>query len=545
MSSGKLNASAPAPRAYQKNIAGAVLEKGSSLVVLPTGMGKTLVALLVAQEKLAQGRVLFLAPTRPLAAQHEKTVREWMDLEKEEVLLVSGLIPAKKRAALYLTPARFILSTPQTIANDLQHGRLEWKGFSLVVFDEVHRAVGKYAYTVVAAATRGAPIPMPDGTSKPLADNAPTLTLGLTASPGGDRKRIEEIVSTLGVKHVQIRTAEDADVAPYVQPLSIEWVSVSLSPELAGFKATLEKLIGAQVATLRKMGFVGQFNSKKGLSEWRARILQSGSQLRWSALSHHATLFSLVHVLELLETQGVESVRRFVARVKEREPSKAQQRLLRTKEFMDLVQQLETAVEHPKLQKLLEIVKGLPAGQKVIVFCQYRDQVGVLVDTLAKAGLKAQSFMGKKDGVTAAGQAQTIADFREGKFDVLVATSIGEEGLDIPSVDTVIFYEPVPSEIRAIQRRGRAGRAKMGRVIGLMTAGTKDQFSFWAAKKKEDKMRTVVGRMSAMGVGGFGKKAAKKADEKKEDAQAPQKKEKEKSDAAQAGKQGQLRLGDF
>ncbi len=494
MSSGKLNSSAPAARAYQRNIADAVLQKGSSLVVLPTGMGKTLVALLVAQEKLKEGRVLFLAPTRPLAAQHEKTVREWMELDENEVLLVSGLIAAKKRAELYQTPARFILSTPQTIANDLEHGRLEWKNFSLVVFDEVHRAVGRYAYTVVASKCR----------------ESKTLTLGLTASPGGDRKRIEEIVSTLGVAHVQIRTAEDADVAPYVQPLHIEWVSVQLSAELAGLKEVLERLIGAQVAVLRKMGFVGQFNSKKGLSEWRARILQSGSQLRFSALSHHATLFSLVHVLELLETQGVESVRRFVARVKEREPSKAQQRLLANKDFVKLVEQLETTVEHPKLKKLLEIVQGLPAGQKTIVFCQYRDQVGVLVDTLTKAGLRAQSFMGKKDGVTAKAQAQTISDFREGKFDVLVATSIGEEGLDIPSVDTVIFYEPVPSEIRAIQRRGRAGRAKMGRVIGLMTTGTKDQASFWAAKKKEDKMRTVVGRMSALGVGGFMKKEEKK-----------------------------------
>ena len=46
----------------------------------------------------------------------------------------------------------------------------------------------------------------------------------------------------------------------------------------------------------------------------------------------------------------------------------------------------------------------------------------------------------------------------------LVATSIAEEGLDIPEVDLVVFYEPIPSEIRYIQRRGRTGRKTAGNV---------------------------------------------------------------------------------
>ncbi|MFH1095789.1 MAG: helicase-related protein, partial [Candidatus Micrarchaeota archaeon] len=469
-----LSPAAPPPRVYQSAICEAVLKNGSTLVVLPTGLGKTLVAILVAAAKLNEGgRVLFLAPTRPLAAQHEKVCREWLTLKPEEIVLVSGLIEAKKRAPLYLPPNRLVISTPQTIANDLESGRLKFD-FSLAIFDECHRAVGKYAYTYVANAANGK-LASADGSP-----HSPTaLVLGLTASPGGDRKKITDILNALGIRHVQIRTPEDADVKPYVKPLEIEWIKVELTPALLDAKAVLQDLIAAQTETLRKMGFVGQFASKKSLAQMRARILASNSSLRFSALSHHATLFSLVHVQELLETQGVESVQRFVQRVREREPSKAQVRLLHNPHFMAMVEKLKSAAEHPKLAKLVELAKSRPPPEKTIVFCQYRDQVGVLVHALTTAGLRAQSFMGKKDGVTAKDQQKTLADFREGLFDILVATSIGEEGLDIPSVDNVIFYEPVASEIRHIQRRGRAGRAKLGRMFGLMTTNTRDQAFFW------------------------------------------------------------------
>ena len=62
-------------------------------------------------------------------------------------------------------------------------------------------------------------------------------------------------------------------------------------------------------------------------------------------------------------------------------------------------------------------------------------------------------------------QKKMIEDFSEGKINVLVATSIAEEGLDIPEVNSVIFYEPIPSAIRSIQRRGRTARLMKGKLI--------------------------------------------------------------------------------
>jgi ERCC4-related helicase len=94
---------------------------------------------------------------------------------------------------------------------------------------------------------------------------------------------------------------------------------------------------------------------------------------------------------------------------------------------------------------------------KAIVFTQYRDTAQHIVDILNSNGIKASRFVGqaKKQGdvgMKQEEQGQVLESFRKGEFSVLVATSIAEEGLDIPEVDLVIFYEPIPSEIRYIQR---------------------------------------------------------------------------------------------
>jgi len=53
--------------------------QSNTLVVLPTGLGKTIIALLVAVERLSMfpdGKVLVLAPTRPLVLQHARFFQE-------------------------------------------------------------------------------------------------------------------------------------------------------------------------------------------------------------------------------------------------------------------------------------------------------------------------------------------------------------------------------------------------------------------------------------------------------------------------------------
>ena len=123
------------------------------------------------------------------------------------------------------------------------------------------------------------------------------------------------------------------------------------------------------------------------------------------------------------------------------------------------------------------------------------------------SGLRAKVFLGqlkKKDdtGMSQKDQQRVLAEFREGMINVLTSTSIGEEGLDLPEVSCVIFYEPIPSAIRKIQRAGRTARLKPGRLVILMTTKTRDEVNHWTAHYKEKKMNKILTEMK----GNFEKK---------------------------------------
>ena len=463
------------PRAYQLAIASSALSKGNTLVVLPTGMGKTLVAFLVIEKKVESGQVYFLAPTKPLVQQHYKTFLSMTSFPEEEVALITGEVSPKKRQELW--GKRVCFSTPQSLQNDIKAGRAN-PSCSLCVVDEAHRAVGNYAYTFVAG----------------QCGKEGALLLGLTASPGGNKARIEEIVAALGIKNIEIRTSQDSDVSPYVKRLDISYVRVPLGKEFSDVRKPLQNMLHDNVSYLANYGFVAPTKSKRGLVELHAKIMQSSDRVKYQAISFYSTVFNLVHMLELLETQGLATFLSYIEKMKAKPDTKARQRIFTDRRFIEALKLCEKASEHPKMAKLVALLKE-KKGEKILVFAQYRDQVQAIVSTLRAEGFSSERFVGKKEGVTADEQKRTIERFSRGEFEIMVATSIGEEGLDIPSVDTVVFFEPIPSEIRSIQRRGRAGRLKAGSVVVLITSGTRDEAYFRSSQKREENMKRIVNRM--------------------------------------------------
>ncbi len=463
------------PRAYQLAIYNSIIRNGNTLVVLPTGLGKTLIALMLIQERMKTGRCLILTPTKPLAKQHHQSVIKTLGLPEGQVSLVNGEIPPPKRKELYKAPV--IISTPQTIKNDLEKGVLEPE-FSLVVYDECHRAIGNYAYTYVAEKLH----------------KKETLFVGLTASPGGRRDRIKEVMDALHIDNVEIRTHTDPDVEPYVQKSTISWIPIDLSPHFIEIKKELDTLTGKYAQRLAGMGFPPPLKHKGQFMALRQRILNIPHNIKYPALVQYSVLLHTLHMTELLETQGIYPMRAYLEKLAGKE-SKSAGILLHEPGLARVIELCKKDEDHPKMQTLMELLKK-NTGKKMIVFVQYRSQISRIEDVLNEAGISAKQFVGKKEGMTRKIQEQTIADFREGKFDVLVASSIGEEGLDIPAVDAVIFYEPVPSEIRSIQRRGRAARLKEGEIIVLMTKGTRDEYYYYAANNREKKMKSILKGMS-------------------------------------------------
>lgn len=467
------------PRAYQLAIYNSIIENGSTLVVLPTGLGKTLIALMLIREFSKKGRCLFLTPTKPLAKQHYESILDVLSIPSDEISLITGEIPPKKRKEMYAR--KVIVATPQTIRNDLEEGILS-PDFSLCIFDECHRAVGDYAYV-------------------PIADKLTnTLFVGLTASPGGKRERIEEVVNNLKIKNIEIRTSFDEDVAQYVQKSTTTWIPVELSPLLKKIKGNIDEMIASHAKALAGMGFPPPLKHKGRFLDLRNKILSIDKGLKYHALVEYSILLNLLHMSELLETQGLYALKQYVKKVEEKQ-SKSAKRLLHEKKFAELKRLiLENDEEHPKLSRLLDLVRSL-SGKKIIIFAQYRDQIAKIENELTKIGIPAKQFVGKKGTFTRKMQEKTMEEFRSGLFDVLIASSIGEEGLDVPAVDAVIFYEPVPSEIRSIQRRGRAARLKKGEVYILMTKGTRDEYYYWSSFRKEKKMKEILTIMKRRMIG--------------------------------------------
>jgi Fanconi anemia group M protein len=480
-------------RMYQVNIADSAA-KQSTLVVLPTGMGKTIIALLLIADVLKEqkGKVLFLAPTKPLVEQHASFIREF--LVDSDPMVFTGEVHPKTRSDLW-KDANIIVSTPQVVVNDLISARTRLDDFGLIIFDEAHRATGDYAYVFIAEKYQ----------------KLNGLVLGMTASPGSEVKRILDVCKNLGIEQVEIRSEFDPDVMPYVHEIKLRWIRVPVPGKFLEVIELFETVKKGYVKELKKYGF---FRSNKPVSmkdllkvqrEIRAR-LQEGTG-RKSAYYHAASVQSAAvkvnHALELVETQGISALNNYLERLgKEafsRGGSKASKSVMNNanvKKAIRLAAQID--IEHPKIGFVVKEVRDQVAQKRdsrIIVFTHYRDTSILVTEELDKQkGISPVRFVGqasrgKDKGLSQKKQVECIQRFKDGEYNVLVATSVAEEGLDIPSTDLVVFYEPVPSEIRTIQRRGRTGRKKAGKVIVLIAKKTRDEAYYWSSISKEKRMK--------------------------------------------------------
>ena len=476
-------------REYQFNIINSILEHGSTLVVLPTGLGKTLIGLAVISSEIAQGRrALLLAPTRPLSEQHYATVVQMMRLPEESIALLLGSVGKKQRKELEQS-AKLIIATPQTIANDLKSGNFSLEDFGVAVFDECHRAVGKYAYTYIAneLAVRN------------------SLVLGLTASPGSKKEKITQLVETLNVHHIEARISTDADVVSYVMPKYMHVVSVPQSTTIKSIGNLIKPVAEESLASLNKMGLM---NAKNFERVPKGVLIALGNEIkkinapgfRFGAFFSYIKLLNASHAYDLLTTEGIYPFSAYFDSLSEREEkSRAVENLLANNNVKEAVVMAKDAMkrgeEHEKVKYAMSILREYK-GKSAIVFAQYRSTIKMLVDVFVHNGIDAMAFVGKKEGVTQEKQKKVIEDFRAGKFSVLVASSIGEEGLDIPSVDLVIFYEPIPNEIRNIQRKGRTARFRAGDVYILVAQGTKDEIYLRVSAAREKKMLFLINEIN-------------------------------------------------
>jgi Fanconi anemia group M protein len=507
-------------RSYQKNIADSA-QRRNTMVILPTALGKTVISLLVCADMLynyRDKRILVMAPTRPLVSQHMKYFSSVLKISEENIASVTGkILPYARRAVWDRTDIRLMFATPEVVKNDLEEGRLNLKDFGLLVFDEAHRAMKEYAYTSIA--------------KEYIKQSSCPYILAMTASPGAERKRIQEVCNNLFIEHIEYRSEDDPDVKPYVNAIDVKWEWLNLPEEFRYIVSILRSMLEEKIKWLIRNGLLLRgikWIFKKDLIELGEALrykleltMEEQRGLLYIAILNQSSALTLMYCVELIESQGSYSLKAFLDRIDE-DGSNAHTFLLKDPRMMEIKTLVEGIVkEHPKILHLLQLIKdhhqhhghhlssinnarnSPNLKSKILVFTQYRDTAKHIVEVLEKNDIKTSRFVGQAkrigdEGMKQDEQAEVLESFRNSDFDVLVATSIAEEGLDIPEVDLVIFYEPISSEIRYIQRRGRAGRKTSGSVIILATKDTIDMRHLYASKMRVEKMTNSLNNINTI-----------------------------------------------
>jgi ERCC4-related helicase len=493
-------------RLYQQTIAEKARQK-NTMVILPTALGKTVISALVAAHFLYNHwdmKILVMAPTRPLVFQHRDTFSKFLKIKAEDMVVLTGKVPSSYRKYLWEGDAKVFFATPQVVRNDLESERLSLENFSFIVFDECHRARKNYAYTLVA--------------EKYVEQARWPVIMATTASPGSNQKNIHQTCSDLYIEQIEFRKEEDPDVVPYIHRVDVEWRQLDLPKEYKEMGEILRNILWERLRRLQSLGVV-----KKYLRYVTRRdLLEAGENLRkrleeasemekgplYGAIMLQAASLTTFHALELLETQGTYSLSRFLEKVEKHSCQKKSYRNIITDPHYHLLRNYLTKIgglNHSKVHALKEEVRSHLRNNpsaRILVFTQYRDTATHLVNELKTLNsVNVKRFVGqasKEDdpGLSQDEQAQILHDFREGNLNTLVATSIAEEGLDIPAVDLVIFYEPIPSEIRYIQRKGRTGRKSIGKTVILAAKETYDIAYLYASKRRLEKMKGIVASLN-------------------------------------------------
>ena len=498
-------------REYQESIFINCLNK-NCLVVIPTGLGKTIIALMLAVHRLAESKeskVIFLAPTKPLVEQHYESFLELTNLPKESLKSITGEISPDERQELW-NETRVAFMTPQVLQNDIISDLYSIENVSLMIFDECHRAVGNYAYCFIAQKYQ-------DLSKDPQ-------VLGLTASPGSTEEKIREIKDNLFIDHIEIRTEKDPDVKPYVHKVDNEWIKVKLPEEFSEVREILTEKLKTIYKWLKKNDLLNSYDTTKVTRKdllklndiINSQIAATNNDDEKFQLFHakklQANAIRISHMLELIETQGINALAEYIdkneEKIKMNKANKSLKELFQSNDFkrvMNTTYKLKSeGIVHPKIEKLQEILQSQLSENeesRVLVFCHFRDSVNNIVsffenDPLVKAHrFVGQANKGSDKGLSQKKQISLLEEFKEGTYNTLIGTSVAEEGLDIAECDLVVFYDVVPSAIRTIQRRGRTGRKKEGKVYVLMAEGTRDEGYYWAEKVREKRMKKSLKRI--------------------------------------------------
>ena len=485
------------------------------LVALPTGLGKTFIAATIMLNWFrwtTEAQICFVAPTKPLVSQQVKACFDIAGIPRSATTMLTGGISPGLRAEEWRSKRVFFM-TPQTIVNDLKTGICDPKKLVLLVVDEAHRATGGYAYVEVVKFLKRF--------------NTSFRVLALTATPGASIETVQEVIDGLGISRIEIRTEESLDIRQYVHQRKIETILFDNSAEIVmvmdlfakALQPVLDKLTGMNAYWARDPMTLTPYGCNQARQRWMGS--DAGRTASFGIKGMVNTIFSLLaslaHGIELLKFHGIGPFyHKVLAFRNELKGGKYAKQINESEPFQIMMSRVHMWINnpnflgHPKLEYLQSVVMNhfLDAGEghgasdpsstKIMVFAHYRDSAEEIARVLRRNEpmVRPHVFVGQasskgSDGMNQKKQLDIIQKFQSGIYNTLVATSIGEEGLDIGEVDLIICYDASASPIRMLQRMGRTGRKRTGKIVVTLMKG-KEEDNFTRAKDNYEKMQQEI-----------------------------------------------------
>ncbi|XP_015721384.1 Fanconi anemia group M protein isoform X2 [Coturnix japonica] len=530
-------------RPYQLRMARTAL-LANTLLCLPTGLGKTFVAAVVMYNFyrwFPSGKVLFLAPTKALVAQQMEACAELMGIPGRDMAEMTGGTQAQSRRELWAA-RRVLFLTPQVMVNDLSRGTCPAMHIKCLVVDEAHKALGNHAYCQVV---------------KELSRHTRQFrVLALSATPGSDTKAVQQVVSNLLIAQIELCTEDSPEIQPYSHERQVEKIVVPLGEELGGIQRDYIHVLEAFAGRLIKMGVLSRrdipsltkYQVILARDQYRKNPSPQNMGMQQGIIEgDFALCISLYHGYELLQQMGTRSLFIYLCGIMDGSKglTRTKNELGRNEDFMRLYQQLadmfsdvcqtsangnphksksvseskkEFIYSHPKLKKLEEIViehfesrrkggsedqtrSGSPSvSTRVMIFSSFRDSVQEIAEMLSRFSpvVRVMTFVGHSTGKSTKGftqkeQLEVVKRFREGGYNTLVSTCVGEEGLDIGEVDLIVCFDAQKSPIRLVQRMGRTGRQRQGRVVVILAEGREERTYNQSQSNKRSIQKAISG----------------------------------------------------
>ncbi|KAE9992475.1 hypothetical protein EG327_008864 [Venturia inaequalis] len=505
-------------RDYQFNI----VHRGlfhNLLVALPTGLGKTFIAAAIMlnwYRWTQDAQIIFVAPTKPLVSQQVEACFTIAGIPRSQTTMLTGDVSAGLRAEEWKEKRVFFM-TPQTLINDLKTGSCDPKRVVLIVVDEAHRATGGYAYVEVVKFIRRF--------------NESFRVLALTATPGGNVEQVQKVIDGLDISRCEIRTEQSLDIRDYVHAKEVSKEVFEPTEEMELLFDWYSKAIGPVLNVVNGVNAYWQrdplkltpFGCTEAMRQWSSSDAgrHANSGVKGMVFSVMTLLASIAHSLEFLKNYSIrcfyDKLLQFRKETREgKSKSKYRQQIDQSEPFERMMVRLSAwtvdpdFTGHPKLQQVRATVlqhfidagEGANGGDRtatrIEIFSHYRDSVEEIYRLLKRDSpiVRPHVFVGQSAGKNSEGMSQkkqldVTQKFKSGEYNVLISTSVGEEGLDIGEVDLIICYDSKSSPIRLLQRMGRTGRKREGRVVWLQMKG-KEQDDAVKAMDGYEKMQGLI-----------------------------------------------------